>query len=214
MTTTAARDTLPVEGRGTGPGRPATRDDALAGTERVTPTGLAVLGPVVAATALTVPALLGAGRTGTATVDVAVSLVLVATLQALAARAAWRRTRHAARPAARAALLGRLGYALVLAVTAVDLLGPGDLVGAQRAWAAGAGVLGIGLLAQAVALSRSRVGRPAARWVAGFAGVVAVMLALSPGGAPTVPLLWVVVTGDLAVALAHVLPGRGRRHGP
>ncbi|MBT9256875.1 hypothetical protein KMZ32_12925 [Phycicoccus sp. MAQZ13P-2] len=212
MTTTAARDARPVEGLAAAPRRSVTRDDTLAGPQGAVPTGLTVLGPVVAATALTVPALLAAGRTGTATVDVAASLVLVAGLQTVAARAAWRRTRTAARPAAGAALLGRLAYALVLTVTAVGLLGPGDLLGAQRAWTAGAGVLGIGLLAHAVALSRSRIGRPATRWVAGCAGAAAVVLALVPGGAPTVPLLWCVVAGDLAAAATHALPGRGRRH--
>ncbi|WP_030526208.1 hypothetical protein [Phycicoccus jejuensis] len=212
MTTTAARDTLPVEGPAAASRSSVARGGVLAGTDRATPTGLAVLGPVVAATALTVPALVAAGRVGTATVDVAASFVLVAGLQALAARAAWRRTRAAARPAARAALLGRLGYALVLAATAVGLLGPQDLAAARPAWAAGAGVLGIGLLAQAVALSRSRIGHPATRWVAGCAGVAAVALALVPGGVPTVPLLWCVVVGDLAAAAAHTLPGRGRRH--
>ncbi|QKE83284.1 hypothetical protein [Arthrobacter sp. NEB 688] len=201
MTTTATRETAPRGDR-----RPRTTRRATAG----------VVGPLLGATLLTAPALVVLGRPGTAAVDVAASFVIVAGLQVVVARASWRRTRTLARPAARAALLGRLGYAVLVTLAALGLVtagreGPESF---GRSWVAAAGVLGLGLLAHAVALSRSRTGHPVAGWVVAAAGLAAIALALVPGGAPTGVALWVVVTGETALAVALTLPGAGRHPRP
>ena len=85
--------------------------------------GAGAVAAIAGTLALSLPAVALLDRpAGTATVDVVASFLLVGGLEVVAARALWRLTRGHAHPAAYAALLARLGYALLLVVGALVLL--------------------------------------------------------------------------------------------
>ena len=137
---------------------------------------------VLASLALTVPALTLLGRADTATVDVVTSFLIVGGLELLVARALWSLTRRRSHPAAHAALLGRLGYALLVVVGALVLLDDGARGAAEfrQHWTSAAAVLGLQFVAQAVAFWHNRIGSRLAPLALAGAGVAAMAVALAP----------------------------------
>ena len=169
---------------------------------------------VVGTLALSLPAVALLDHTeGTATVDVVASFLLIGGLELLAARALWRLTRGHSHPAAYAALLARVGYALLVVVGALVLLvhgaqGLGDF---RNHWLSALGVLGLHLVAAGVALRRCpSVGRAGPLLVAGC-GAAGLAAALAPlGGVSLTTALVPVLAGEVVLTgvLARAALGR------
>ncbi len=187
------------------------------GSDRVTTPAAHGAGAVVAIAgtlALSLPAVALLGRpAGSATVDVVASFLLVGGLEVVAARALWRLTRGHAHPAAYAALLARLGYALLLVVGALVLLvqGPAGTAAFGAHWGSALGVLGLHLVAVGVALRRCpAAGRfgPLLLSACGAAGLAA---ALAPvDGVPLTAALAPVLVGEVVLA-GVLLRAKSRR---
>ncbi len=198
MTTTATRTpspTLPAtRGRRSAQARTATEGRRAARVAALTLPATLALGVPVAT-------LLSSPR-DVATVDVVVSVLLVGGLEVVAARALWVLTRERSHPAAWAALLARVGYALLLVAGAGVLLarGAGGLSAFGDHWLTGLGVLGLHLVAVGVALWHSRIGGRIAPALVTLSGALAMAAALAPvDGTPLWAGLGPVVLGDLVL---------------
>ncbi|MBM6399276.1 hypothetical protein [Phycicoccus sonneratiae] len=217
MTTTATRRPAPtatprrppVPATPTPTTAPAARRTHHRSTRSARVAAAAVLGSV----ALTVPALTLLGRPDTATVDVVTSFLIIGVLEVVAARALWTMTHDRSHPAAHAALLGRLGYALLVVVGALVLLDDGTrgVTEFRQHWTSAAAVVGLGLLALAVAFWHNRIGArivPMTLAAAGLAGMAVAVVPVELG--PVAPVLPLVV-GDLVLVVALAGRALGRR---
>ncbi len=164
---------------------------------------------LLASLALVLPAvgLLDALPSGGSTLDVAASLVVVAGLDVLAGRGLYLAAGGRARPAAYAALLSRVGHALLLAVAAslLVLRGAEGVPAFRHDWATASLVLAAHLVIAGVALWRSRVTARGPALGVAAAGAVALLVPLAPGAAGLLTVLAPVLVGEavLAVTLLH-----------
>ncbi|MGG5259841.1 hypothetical protein [Phycicoccus avicenniae] len=227
MTTTAARPAhrvhpVPTARHDLRAPAPGARVRAAATRRPAVRTAGLALAAGLGSLALSVPAVaqldgLGSRSSG---IDVVASFLVVAVLEVVLARTLWTLTRDRARPAAWAALLARTGYALLVAVGAVLLLAQGD-AGAEAFrghWSDALGVLGLHLVAAAVALRQSGLAGRIGSTAMALCGALALVAGLLPGTDPALTTVLVpAVTGEalLAAALGRaVLPGLGGRTRP
>lgn len=175
------------------------------------------LAGLVGTLALSVPAvaLLDGVGPRSSSLDVVASFLIVAAAEVVVARELWTLTRDRSRPAAWAALLARTGYALLLAVGALVLLADGDTgAGAFRDhWGTALGVLGLHLVAVAVAVRHAGLAARAGAGAVGLCGAGALGAALLP--VDGLALTWVLapaLAGE--VALAVLLARAAMRRGP
>ncbi len=203
MTTTTLPQGTATRAPRVRPGRRVARGTAAAGAARTA--GLAILASV----ALVVPAigLLDTLPSGGSSLDVAVSLLVVAGLDVVVARGLYLAVGGRARPAAYAALLSRIGHALLLVVAATLLSTRGveGLPTFRDDWTTATLVLAAHLVVAGVALWRSRVAARAPALAVTVAGTVALLVPLAPGAAGLLPVLAPVLVGEalLAVTLLH-----------
>ncbi|HMM96368.1 hypothetical protein [Phycicoccus sp.] len=233
MTTTATR---PAAGRlARDPGHPAGRPTSWAATAplggptrapalrsaaghgralRATRSARTALVALLGSLTLTVPALTLLGRADTATVDVVTSFLIVGALELVTARALWSLTHRRSPPAAYAALLARIGYALLVAVGALVLLDDGARGAAEfrQHWTSAAAVIGLGFVALAVAFWHSRIGTRIAPLALAGTGLAGMAVAVLPVDVPPVASVLPLVVGDLVLVAA--LAGRTVRPRP
>lgn len=209
MTTTATRPTVrtrpperaPAPRASTSPRRAAVATTGEAArTARLTVLGL------LATLALSLPAVALIDGVGprASSLDVVASFLIVAVLQVAVARGLWRVTREHAHPAAHAALLARTGYALLLTVGALVLLGtgPAGAAGFRDHWANALGVLGLHLLAAGVALWRSGSAGRVGPLALALSGATALAAGLLPLDAVTLPMVLApAATGEVLLAV-------------
>jgi hypothetical protein len=199
---------LPPAPAGTAPGAPravtprrsrhAVRPRS-AGTARIAAVALVTL------LALTIPAvpLLDTPGAAVSSLDIAVSFVLVAALQVVVARGIYLLARQRAHPAAYAALLSRVGHAMLLAVAAglLAVKGVDGVDGFRADWRTALLVLAVHLVVAAVALWRARLAPravPVAVAVGGAASLV--LAAVTPGQEAILPVLAPLLVADALLA--------------
>lgn len=171
MTTTATRPHVTATRGATWRGT-ALRADERAGARLA---GRSLL--VMVALALPAAWLLDVVRPGAGTVVLGTAFLLVAVLDVLVAWGLFRTLRHRAGPAALATLVGRAGYAAVLAVVAVTLAWPGGggVSDFRAGWTAALLAFGVSLVVTAAALRRSRVAPLAVTAATALAGLAYVL---------------------------------------
>jgi hypothetical protein len=135
--------------------------------------------------------------------DIAVSFVLVAALQVVVARGIYLLARQRAHPAAYAALLSRVGHAMLLAVAAglLAVKGVDGVDGFRADWRTALLVLAVHLVVAAVALWRARLAPravPVAVAVGGAASLV--LAAVTPGQEAILPVLAPLLVADALLA--------------
>ncbi len=166
--------------------------------------GAGAVAAIAGTLALSLPAVALLDRpAGTATVDVVASFLIVGGLEVVAARSLWRLTRSHAHPAAYAALLARLGYALLLVVGALVLLvqGPSGTTAFGAHWGSALGVLGLHLVAVGVALRRCPAAGQFGPLLLSACGAAGLAAALSPvDGVPLTAALAPVLVGEVVLA--------------
>ena len=172
-----------------------------AGTARIAAVALVTL------LALTIPAvpLLDTPGAAVSSLDIAVSFVLVAALQVVVARGIYLLARQRAHPAAYAALLSRVGHAMLLAVAAglLAVKGVDGVDGFRADWRTALLVLAVHLVVAAVALWRARLAPravPVAVAVGGAASLV--LAAVTPGQEAILPVLAPLLVADALLAVA------------
>jgi len=201
---------LPPAPAGTAPGAPRTVTPRRsrhavrprsAGTARIAAVALVTL------LALTIPAvpLLDTPGAAVSSLDIAVSFVLVAALQVVVARGIYLLARQRAHPAAYAALLSRVGHAMLLAVAAglLAVKGVDGVDGFRADWRTALLVLAVHLVVAAVALWRARLAPravPVAVAVGGAASLV--LAAVTPGQEAILPVLAPLLVADALLAVA------------
>ena len=170
-----------------------------AGTARIAAVALVTL------LALTIPAvpLLDTPGAAVSSLDIAVSFVLVAALQVVVARGIYLLARQRAHPAAYAALLSRVGHAMLLAVAAglLAVKGVDGVDGFRADWRTALLVLAVHLVVAAVALWRARLAPravPVAVAVGGAASLV--LAAVTPGQEAILPVLAPLLVADALLA--------------
>jgi hypothetical protein len=161
---------------------------------------------VVAVLLLTVPVvgLLDAAPPSGSTLDVAASFLVVAGLDVLVGRGLYLSARHRAHPAAYAALLSRLGHALLLVVAAVLLAsrGAAGVPAFRDDWGTALLVLAVHLAIAGVALWRARIAPRTLCAAVALCGAATLALAAAGGPAALLPLLVPALAGEAVLAAA------------
>ncbi len=187
----------------TGPGSRPLRTAATVRTRRAArDAGLAL----VAALALALPAgpLVVAAAPTSSALDVAVSFLVVAGLELVAARGVYAVARRRAHPAAYAALLSRAGHAVLVVVAATLLAARGrDGLGAFRDDLSTAlVVLALHLVLAGLALHRARLAPWALSGPVALGGGAALALTAVSGSAALVPAAGAAFAAEAVLAVA------------